>query len=335
MSKRSVLVTGGAGFIGRHLCERLVYLGYDVVAIDNLSGGFKQNIPVGVTFHHVDCTDSHLVSNLFESHSFDFVYHFAAYAAEGLSHFIRAYNYTNNTVASMNIIDGCINHEVGRLVFASSIAVYGHPSRNPVTEVDLPTPCDPYGISKYAVELDLAAAHEMFGLDYRIVRPHNVYGAYQNIADRYRNVIGIFMNQVLKGEPLPVFGDGLQTRAFSYIDDVITDIVAVGNDSLSPYSRIFNVGSDRAYTIMELIQCLERVVGSRLPISHLPARNEVEHVAADHSLIRSVSNRTHDVELETGIRVMWEHVLEHGPKSQSVFNEIEVMKNLPPSWIIS
>jgi UDP-glucose 4-epimerase len=328
----NILVTGGAGFIGRHLCERLAIQGHTVLAVDDLSGGFEENVPASVTFKTVDCTNIQQVRDLFDQNSFDSVYHFAAYAAEGLSHFIRSFNYTTNTVASMNIIDGCINHDVQRLVFASSIAVYGHPERNPVTEIDLPTPCDPYGVSKYAVELDLAAAYDMFGLDYKIVRPHNVYGSHQNIADRYRNVIGIFMNQVLRNEPLSIFGDGMQTRAFSYIDDVITDVVAVGEDTNASNPRIYNVGSDHAYTIMDLIQCLESVVGRKLDVNHLPARNEVEHVAADHSLVRSISGRTQDVDLETGIRVMWDYVLQHGAKSPSVFSNIEIMKNLPPSW---
>jgi UDP-glucose 4-epimerase len=331
----NILVTGGAGFIGRHLCDRLADAGHDVLAVDDLSGGFRENVPSKVAFQSVDCANSEQVKDLFINLKFDHVYHFAAYAAEGLSHFIRSFNYTTNTVASMNIIDGCINHDVQRLVFASSIAVYGHPSRNPVTEADHPTPCDPYGVSKYAVELDLAAAHDMFGLDYKIVRPHNVYGSHQNIADRYRNVIGIFMNQILRGEPLSVFGDGMQTRAFSYIDDVITDIVAVGEDLDKTNPRVYNVGSDHAYTIMDLINCLESVVGRKLDVCHLPARNEVEHVAADHSLVRSISGRTTDVDLETGIRVMWEYVMQHGSKAPSVFKNIEITKNLPPSWRIN
>lgn len=329
------LVTGGAGFIGRHLCDRLACEGHTVVAVDDLSGGFEENVPSNVEFKFVDCTNVQQVNNLFDRHKFDCVYHFAAYAAEGLSHFIRSFNYTTNTIASMNIINCCINHNVRRLVFASSIAVYGHPSRNPVTELDTPVPCDPYGVSKYAVELDLAAAYDMFGLDYRIVRPHNVYGSHQNIADRYRNVIGIFMNQILRNEPLSIFGDGMQTRAFSYIDDVITDIVAVSHDTNASNPRIYNVGSDHAYTIMDLIRCLETVIGRSLNVKHLPARNEVEHVAADHSLVRSISQRTQDIDLKTGIGVMWHYVQQYGSRSPTVFKNIEVVKHLPPSWAVN
>ena len=126
------------------------------------------------------------------------MYHLGAYAAEGLSHFIRSYNYRTNLEASVNLINQAVLHDAARFVFASSIAVYGA-GQVPMSEHMTPSPEDPYGISKYAVELDLAAAHKMFGLEYTVFRPHNVYGERQNIADRYRNVIGIFMNSVLQG----------------------------------------------------------------------------------------------------------------------------------------
>src|SRR5437867_11048966 len=119
----------------------------------------------------------------------------------------------------MTLINASVNHGVKCFVFTSSIAVYGR-NQLPMTEDMVPQPEDPYGISKYAVELDLRAAHEMFGLDYVVFRPHNVYGERQNTADRYRNVVGIFMNQVLHGQPMTVFGEGTQTRAFSHVDDV-------------------------------------------------------------------------------------------------------------------
>jgi UDP-glucose 4-epimerase len=135
------------------------------------------------------------------------------------AHFVRRFNYTNNLIGSVNLINQAILSEAQCFVFTSSIAVYGQ-NQTPMTEDLVPQPEDPYGIAKYAVELDLAAAWRMFGLPYIIFRTHNVYGERQNTADRYRNVIGIFMNRVMAGEPMPVFGDGMQRRAFSYIDDV-------------------------------------------------------------------------------------------------------------------
>jgi UDP-glucose 4-epimerase len=191
------LVTGGAGFIGSHVARRCLELGHEVVVLDDLSGGFRDQVPAQAIFVHGSVIDVTLVQQLFETHRFDYVYHLAAYAAEGLSHFIRRFNYTNNLIGSVNLINEAVKHDVRCFVFTSSIAVYGA-NQLPMTENLPPQPEDPYGIAKYAVELDLRAAHEMFGLDYIIFRPHNVYGENQNIGDRYRNVIGIFMNQIMQ-----------------------------------------------------------------------------------------------------------------------------------------
>src|SRR5205085_7651782 len=206
-------------FIGAHVAEHLLQLGHEVVVVDDLSGGFKENVPQRADFVEGTILDHELINRLFDWHRFAYVFHLAAYAAEGLSHFIRRFNYTNNVVGSVNVVNECVKAEVKCLVFTSSIAVYG-PGQAPMREDMTPEPEDPYGVAKFAVELDLAAARRMFGLDYIIFRPHNVYGERQHLGDRYRNVIGIFMNQLMRGEPMSVFGDGTQTRAFSYIGDV-------------------------------------------------------------------------------------------------------------------
>ncbi len=210
------LVTGGAGFIGSHVVDALLEMGHRVIVLDDLSGGFRENVNSAATLIEGSVTDSDLVDSLFAANAVKYVYHLAAYAAEGLSHFIRTYNYTNNLLGSMNLINNAIRHRCRCFVFTSSIAVYGA-SQTPMLESTQPEPEDPYGISKFAVELDLKAAHHMFGLDYIIFRPHNVYGERQNIGDPYRNVIGIFMNQILQGLPCTIFGDGNQTRAFTHM----------------------------------------------------------------------------------------------------------------------
>ena len=167
------LVTGGAGFIGSHVAQHCLSAGHDVVVLDDLSGGFRDQVPGGATFIEGSITDAPLVARLFNEYHFDYVYHLAAYAAEGLSHFIRRFNYTNNVVGSVDIINECVKHDVKCLVFTSSIAVYGA-GQLPMTESMTPAPEDPYGIAKYAVELDLRAAHSMFGLNSIVFRPHNV-----------------------------------------------------------------------------------------------------------------------------------------------------------------
>src|SRR6267143_3710438 len=186
------LVTGGAGFIGSHVAEHLVRMGHRVVAFDDLSGSFADNVPKGTTFIEGSILDHELIDTLFKEHGFNYVYHLAAYAAEGLSHFIKRFNYSNNVIGSVNLINAAVNHNVKCFVFTSSIAVYGA-GQTPMTESMTPLPEDSYGIAKLAVEKELKISHEMFGLDYVIFRPHNVYGERQNIGDRYRNVVGIFM----------------------------------------------------------------------------------------------------------------------------------------------
>ncbi|MEQ8521146.1 MAG: NAD-dependent epimerase/dehydratase family protein, partial [Vicingaceae bacterium] len=209
----TILVTGAAGFIGSHVCDHLLSQGNQVVALDDLSGGFRDNVNEKAEFVKGSITDVALINELFAKHKFEYVFHLAAYAAEGLSHFIRNFNYHNNLIGSINLINASVNAgTVKCFVFTSSIAVYGH-NQLPMKEETVPAPEDPYGIAKYAVEQDLRAAKEMFGLDSMIFRPHNVYGERQNIGDPYRNVVGIFMNQIMQGKKLTIFGDGSQSRA--------------------------------------------------------------------------------------------------------------------------
>ena len=326
-----VLVTGAAGFIGSHVVDECLALGMEVVATDDLSGGFRENVPEGAEWVQGDLRDSGFVKSLWDGGRFDHVYHLGAYAAEGLSHFIRAYNYRTNLEASVHLINQAVLHDADRFVFTSSIAVYGA-GQVPMTEDQTPQPEDPYGISKYAVELDLAAAHEMFGLDYTVFRPHNVYGERQNIADRYRNVIGIFMNNVLQGQSMPVFGDGLQSRAFSHISDV-APIIARSPLVATSRNEVFNIGADRPYTILELAGEIADAFGVETELEHLPARNEVVHAFSDHSKVGRVFEPPGPLDLHNGIRRTADWVKEHGSRQPIEFlGEIEVERNLPPSW---
>jgi UDP-glucose 4-epimerase len=259
------------------------------------------------------------------------VYHLGAYAAEGLSHFIRAYNYRTNLEASVNLVNQAVLGDCKRFVFTSSIAVYGA-GQVPMTEDQTPEPEDPYGVSKYAVELDLRAAHEMFGLNYSVFRPHNVYGERQNIADRYRNVIGIFMNNVMQDRPMPVFGDGRQTRAFSHIVDV-APVIARAPLVDASCNQVYNIGADQAYTILELAEEIAAAFGVAPVLEHLPARNEVVHAFSDHGKVRRDFDPPDPLDLRTGIRRMADWVREHGSREPIEFSgEIEIERNLPPSW---
>lgn len=328
----NVLVTGGAGFIGSHVTEELVVRGHTVTVLDDLSGGFRDNLMDGAEFVQGSINDVDLVNKLFEAAKFDYVYHLAAYAAEGLSHFIRRFNYNNNLVGSVNLINAAINTGVKCFVFTSSIAVYGASPELPMTEQTTPHPEDPYGIAKLAVEQDLKACKEMFGLDYIIFRPHNVYGERQNIADKYRNVVGIFMNQLLQDKPMTIFGDGTQTRAFSYIGDIAPIMVdAIGVPAA--YNQIFNIGANQPYSVNELAHTIAHAMGVSPNIAYIPARNEVLHAYSSHAKVLHVFGQRQLHTLEEGLGKMAAWVHEHGARASKTFDGIEVTKNFPKAWL--
>ena len=327
---RTSLVTGGAGFMGSHVAEHLLRMGHEVVVVDDLSGGFRENVPEGATFVQGSILDHALINDLFRRHSFTYVYHLAAYAAEGLSHFIKRFNYNSNLIGSVNIINACVNHNVLCLVFTSSIAVYGA-GQTPMTEEVLPVPEDSYGIAKLAVEHELRVSHEMFGLNYVVFRPHNVYGERQNIGDRYRNVVGIYMNQLLRGEPMTIFGDGEQQRAFTHIDDV-APIIAACVDYPAAFDQVFNIGADVPYSVNQLSEVVAEAMGVPCKVAHLDPRNEVKIAFSDHSKVDRVFGKREKKPLQDGIRAMAEWVRKHGARESSIFEAIEVPKNMPPSW---
>jgi UDP-glucose 4-epimerase len=317
--------------MGSHVAEHLMKLGHEVVILDDLSGGFVENIPEGAMFVEGSILNEQLIDHLFAKYRFSYVYHLAAYAAEGLSHFIKRFNYQNNLIGSINLINAAVNYNVKCFVFTSSIAVYGT-GQSPMTEDVVPIPEDSYGIAKLAVEQELKISHEMFGLDYVIFRPHNVYGERQNIGDRYRNVVGIWMNQLLRGEPMTIFGDGTQVRAFTYIND-IAPLIAASVDYPAARNQIFNVGADAPCAVNHLARIIATVMGKECRIAHVEARKEVKAAFSDHSKAVAVFGKQDETSLEAGIRAMAKWVERHGARESSVFEEIEVTKNMPPSWV--
>jgi UDP-glucose 4-epimerase len=327
------LVTGGAGFIGIHVTNELLKIPQKVIVLDDLSGGFKENVNPGAIFIHGSINDTVLIENIFKEYKVDYVFHLAAYAAEGLSHFIRRFNYQNNLIGSINLINESIKSKVKCFVFTSSIAVYGD-GHVPFTEDTTPVPEDPYGIAKYAVEMDLRTAYKMFGLNYIIFRPHNVYGEFQNIGDRYRNVIGIFINQLMQGRQLTIFGDGTQTRAFTYIKDV-APLIAHSIHNLPAYNQVFNIGADQNCTVKGVAETIMEVMKVEGEIKYLPTRNEAKHADSDHSKAKKIFNiNDRDfTSLKEGVAKMVAWAKIAGAKGNSKFKNIEISEKLPAIWL--
>lgn len=322
-----VLITGVAGLLGNHLARHLLSRGHEVVGVDNLSGGYIEYLP-DCRFYARDVADTYWFNLIVERERPEVVYHFAAYAAEGLSPFIRRYNYTNNVVGSANVVNACIRNDVRKLVFTSSMAVYGH-GNPPFTEDQRPEPIDPYGIAKYAVEMDLKLAGEQFGLDYTIVRPHNVIGIYQNIWDRYRNVIGIWINQILSGSPITIYGDGTQRRAFSDVKFYLEPFERLLNDC--PGETI-NIGADRDWSINEAADLLMDVASHLNPCkTHLEARHEVHTAYCDHTKAKEMLGFRDETDLKATMAEMLSWA-ESQPRREPRKMRYEVEKGLYSFW---
>ena len=192
-----IMITGVAGFLGSHLAERLSTLGHDVVGIDNMIGGYEDNIPKNITFHKVDCCDLKKVN--FYMKNIDVVYHCAATAHEGLSVFSPYEIGKNNFLASVSIFSAAISNKVKRIIFCSSMARYGS-QKTPFHENMLPKPVDPYGISKVASEDILKNLCELNNIEWVIAVPHNIIGPKQKYDDPYRNVVSIMINRSLNSK---------------------------------------------------------------------------------------------------------------------------------------
>ena len=326
-----VLITGVAGLLGSRLSDYIIenHPDVEVVGIDDLSGGYKENVNPKVEFWQMNLV-THPIENCFEVHKFDYVYHFAAYAAEGLSPFIRQYNYENNLVATARVINQCIKHNVKRLVFTSTLAVYGHQDGNIFDEIQIPKPIDPYGVAKFGCEMDIQIAGEQHGLDWCIIRPHNVYGVKQNIWDKYRNVLGIWMYQNLINEPMTIFGDGTQTRAFSYIDDSLAPLWKSSQDPRAS-KQIINLGGIKEYSINEANEILREVIGGG-SVQYHEQRHEVKHSIPTWQKSIDLLDFEHKTDLKEGLTKMWEWAKQQPVRERFVWPSYELDKGIYSFW---
>lgn len=326
-----ILITGVAGLIGSRLADYIIENEPDVhiVGIDDLSGGYIENVNPKVELWQMNLINGN-ISECFERHNFDYVYHLAAYAAEGLSPFIRSYNYQNNLVSTSRIINECIIHNVKRLIFTSTMAVYGHGNGEIFDETQVPCPIDPYGIAKYACEMDIKVAGEQHGLDWCIVRPHNVYGVKQNIWDKYRNVLGIWMYQHMNGEPMTIFGDGMQKRAFSYVDDCLEPLWKTSQqDNCS--KEIINLGGTIHYTINEANKILKNVIKGGETI-YKEQRHEVKNAVPTWQKSVDLLNYRDETYLHHGLVKMWKWAQRQPKRERFVWENYEISKGIYEFW---
>lgn len=317
--------------IGSRMAEWIIQNQKDfkVVGIDNLSGGYRENVPAGVEFIQADIATENLDA-IFVQYPIEYVLHFAAYAAEGLSPFIRKFNYTNNLVATANVVNACIKYPVKRLVFTSSMAVYGH-SPAPFTESTPAQPADPYGVAKMACELDIQIAGEQHQLDWCILRPHNVYGRNQNIWDKYRNVLGIWMYQHLDNQPFSIFGDGSQKRAFSAIEDCL---LPMWNATVLPEAskQIINIGSDVEISVLTAAQTLKEIMGQEAQIQFLEQRHEVKNAYSTHDKAVSILGYKDCTSLKEGLTYMWAWAKEQPKRKRMEWDAYEIDNGMYDSW---
>jgi UDP-glucose 4-epimerase len=319
-----------AGLIGSRFSSWLLDQNnkINVIGIDDLSGGYRENIDPRINFFQYDCLDEK-IDNIFKETKPELVYHFAAYAAEGLSPFIRKFNYKNNLLSTANIVNNCINHNVKRLVFTSSMAVYGD-STPPFNESLPRNPIDPYGIAKASCEQDIEIAGVQHGLDWCIIRPHNVYGKNQNIWDKYRNVLGIWMYQNLNNKPITIYGTGEQKRAFSYIDDCLNPLWLAGtSDSAS--KQIINLGGIQEYSINEAADILLEIMGSGTK-TYLEERHEVKYAWSTWKKSQDILLYEDKTNLKNGLTKMWDWAKKQPNRMQKKWDFYEVEKGIYSYW---
>ena len=330
---KTILITGIAGLIGSRLSRWILdNTDYHVIGIDDLSGGYIENVDKRSTFYKIDLsTDQKPIFDIFEKHNVEIVYHFAAYAAEGLSPFIRKFNYQNNLISSTNLINASIKYSVKRFVFTSSMAVYGDENQAPFSEDLTPSPIDPYGIAKYAVELDLKCAYKQHGLKYTIIRPHNVYGEGQNIWDKYRNVLGIWTYQIINDIQPTIFGDGLQKRSFSCIDDCLVPLWHTSqNDNC--VGEIINLGGIKETSIIDAYRTLARVSNSNIEPKFLEPRHEAKYAWSTWEKSQKLLDFDHKIDLEEGLTMMWNWALKQTNRDRKSWDSYELDKGLYDFW---
>lgn len=336
--KKKILVTGAAGFMGSHLVDSLVELGHEIYGVDDLSGGYLTNVNPKAKFTKLDLRKKEKTASYIEKIKPEIVFHLAADATEGRSQFTPISATERNYLAYLNILVPSIKNGMEKIILTSSMSVYGK-QKPPFSERMERKPEDLYGISKAAMESSTEILSEVHGFKYVIIRPHNVYGPRQNMADPYRNVIAIFINCLLNNKHYYIYGSGKQKRAFTYIDD-FTPYIIKAAFSKKAENEIFNIGPVEEYAINQLSGIvLEKFFkGQKIPLSmkprYLPIRPKevVDAWCTVEKSERVLGYRT-SVALPEGIEKMMEWAKKKGPQEFIHLSELELIgKKTPKTW---
>jgi UDP-glucose 4-epimerase len=270
MSK--ILVTGGAGFIGSNLVDRLIDLGHEVVVIDNLFTGKRDYLNPRAKFYEIDICDPE-VKNIFSDEKFEYVYHLAAQIDVRISVDDPALDNKINILGSLNILQNCLDFNVSKIIFASSGgAIYGFPEEIPTPESYMPYPVSPYGINKLCFEKYLNYYYRVFGQKYTSLRLANVYGPRQYKGGE-AGVVSIFINSAVREEEASIFGDGLQTRDFTYVDDIVEAFIAAMKKEVV---GDFNIGTGLEKSLIDIVSAIENSIGEKMKIKHLDSKKGEE-----------------------------------------------------------
>jgi UDP-glucose 4-epimerase len=291
-----VLVTGGAGFIGGHVVEHLLAAGHDPLVIDNESTGARANVPAGVPYVKGDVRNPADIEAAF-SQSVDAVMHIAGQASIRLSFLDPAADLNVNTLGTINILQACIRHRVSRLIFASSMTIYGNTPTVPTPEETPPNPVSYYAITKYAAERYVHATAVRTDLEFPLhvtsFRMFNVYGERQSLNNSYQAVFAIFTGNVLRGEPINIHSDGEQSRDFVHVHDVARAWVSALNNS-NTYGQVINLGTGVQQSVNSLCDRVLAHFGhtrKTYPVHHHPAQpGDMRASAADASRALALMN---------------------------------------------
>ncbi|MCD6550831.1 SDR family oxidoreductase [Thermotoga sp.] len=302
----NVLVTGGAGFIGSHVVDRLIEKGYGVIVIDNLSSGKVENLNRNALFYEQSIEDEEMMERIFSLHRPEYVFHLAAQASVSVSVREPARDAKTNILGSLVLLEKSIKHGVKKFIFSSTGgAIYGENVRIfPTPETEIPHPISPYGIAKYSVEMYLDFFAKEYGLKYTVLRYANVYGPRQDPHGE-AGVVAIFTERMLKGEEVHIFGDGEYVRDYVYVDDVAeSNLLAMERGD----NDVFNIGTGKGITVNELFRMLKEITGyDREPVYKPPRKGDVRKSILDWTKAKEKLGWEPKIPLEEGLRLTVEY----------------------------